>query len=163
MSVDTTCYLDIGSYYDVFKLIKEKIDPTVKISSLTSTEKFPKYHFMFAFDFRYDGADRSMSVHSGSDERTWLKLGAYGKSVEIIKMLTRHFGGELTEIDSGPGETKLYHVKKTIEYKLEKDMTYIWNFLIDKDKYFVRDTNFDLSGKKDKRKLVENILSWNET
>jgi hypothetical protein len=145
---DTIAYLKDASYIDVFNALKSEmsIEPVI-----TSYTVFKDKEFIFNFSFTYKKENRNLTVVGNGDQNknrylTYLRLGYWRNSVDIIKNIVKYFGGEITEVDSGFGETEPYILKKSEKFKIDKDSKIIWDFILSKDKtikYVFR--SFDLN------------------
>lgn len=153
MGQDTKCkvrgYL---SHERLFQFIKENWDETAEMriekrimNSLSnykgeyiinqhSEDDNNWYNYIGSIDFNYKGEERSLfylyeNIHFKTDsinaETTYLNLGYYGKSVEIMKEILLHFGGGWLDENDCDSED-YYYIEGSEEDGYYSDVMYVF-------------------------------------
>ena len=154
MGQDTRCkvrgYL---SHERLFQFIKENWDETAEMriekKIMNSLSNYKReyiinqhseddnnwYNYIGSINFNYKGEERSLfylyenirfKTDSINTETTYLNLGYYGKSVEIMKEILLHFGGGWLDENDCDSED-YYYIEGSEEDGYYSDLMYVFN------------------------------------
>jgi hypothetical protein len=157
MGVNSSAYLNKVSFYDVYKIIKENITRKIKVVVVVNLSKIHNYILNYVFQFKCE--KRTLSVTKDKlSKKVYISLGNWGHSNECILKILEYCGGLFTPKDSGTEEEPFRKIEKTKEYKLDKETTLVWEFLLTRIKDHDAISNLELSDFLDNQNLIRFIF-----